>query len=170
MIEIMVRETTKEIWSLAGNDMGMPGTKGGVTMNDPKRNRALVAAFCAAVFVDHDLTTLDRFLRDDYIQHNPDVAQGKNGFREFFETTFRAMPDFRYTVRKIVADEALVFVHSTTTATHTGGVWLDTPPTGNRLEFDVVDMFRIEDGLIAEHWDVADTLSLFTQLGKVKAV
>jgi predicted SnoaL-like aldol condensation-catalyzing enzyme len=153
---------------MLGKTENIHGVKGGGTMHDPKKNKALVAAFCAAVFVDHDLGGIDRFLRDDYIQHNPDVAQGKAGFKEFFEITFRAMPDFRYTVRRIVADEDLVFVHSTTTATHTGGAWLDEPPTGNKLEFDVVDMFRIEDGLIAEHWDVADTLSLFTQLGKVK--
>jgi predicted SnoaL-like aldol condensation-catalyzing enzyme len=36
------------------------------------------------------------------------------------------------------------------------------------LNFDVVDIFRIQDGLIAEHWDVADTYSLFSQLGKIK--
>jgi hypothetical protein len=41
-------------------------------------------------------------------------------------------------------------------------------PTGNVLHFDVVDMFRVEDGRVAEHWDVADTLGLFSQLGKVK--
>ncbi len=53
--------------------------------------------------------------------------------------------------------------------THTGGPWLDMPPSGNRLDFDVVDMFRLQDGKIVEHWDVADTLGLFSQLGKVKA-
>jgi predicted ester cyclase len=45
---------------------------------------------------------------------------------------------------------------------------LTVPPTGNKLHFDVVDMFRVENGKVAEHWDVADTLGLFSQLGKVK--
>jgi predicted ester cyclase len=58
-------------------------------------------------------------------------------------------------------------MYSTTTATHKNE-WLGNPPTGNKLNFDVVDIFRIEDGKIAEHWDVADTLKLFTQVGKVK--
>jgi predicted ester cyclase len=57
---------------------------------------------------------------------------------------------------------------STTTGTYTGGEWLGVQPTGNTLSFDVVDMFRIADGKLAEHWDVADTLTLFTQIGKVK--
>jgi steroid delta-isomerase-like uncharacterized protein len=138
-------------------------------MGYTESNKKLVTSFIAAVFVDHDLGDLGRFLKDDYIQHNQDVAQGRAGFEDFFETTFRAMPDFRYTVKQVVADGDRVWVYSTTTATHTGGPWLDVPPTGNRLNFDVVDMFRIEDGKIAEHWDVADTLSLFSQLGKVKA-
>ena len=136
-------------------------------MSDPKKNKELVKDFCNTVFVKHDLSTLDRFMRNDYIQHNPDVPQGKAGFRQFFEATFKAMPDFKYNLKQIVADGDLVFIHCTTTATHTGGAWLGVPPMGNKLNFDVVDMFRIQDGLIAEHWDVADTYSLFSQLGKI---
>ena len=98
----------------------------------------------------------------------PRRAAGKAGFRQFFETTFKAMPDFRHTLKKIVADGDLVFIHCTTTATHTRGEWLGVKPMGNKLNFDVVDMFRIQDGLIAEHWDVADTYSLFGQLGKIR--
>jgi predicted ester cyclase len=92
---------------------------------------------------------------------------GKAGFIECFVMTFSAMPDFRHTVKRIVADGDQVWV-STTSATHTGGPWLDVPPTGKKLHFDVVDMFRVENGKVAEHWDVADTLGLFSQLGKVK--
>jgi predicted SnoaL-like aldol condensation-catalyzing enzyme len=137
-------------------------------MSRPKKNKELVEAFCTTVFVNHDLSTLDHFMRDDYIQHNPDVPQGKAGFKQFFEVTFKAMPDFKYTLKQIVAEEDLVWIYCTTSGTHTGGEWLGVQPTGNRLNFDVVDMFRIQDGLIAEHWDVADTYSLFSQLGKIK--
>jgi predicted ester cyclase len=59
-------------------------------------------------------------------------------------------------------------MYCTASGTDTGGEWLGIQPTGNKLKFDVVDMFRIQDGLVAEHWDVADTCSLFSQLGKVK--
>jgi predicted SnoaL-like aldol condensation-catalyzing enzyme len=136
-------------------------------MSNPKKNKKLIETFCNKVFIKHDLSTLDQLMRDDYIQHNPDVPQGKAGFRQFFEKTFQAMPDFRYTLKKIVAEGDLVFIHCTTTATHTSGEWLGVKPSGNKLNFDVVDMFRIQDGLIAEHWDVADTYSLFSQLGKI---
>ena len=129
------------------------------------KNRKIVETFVNDVFVNHDLSRLDSYMTDDYIQHNPDVAQGKQGFVEFFEQTFRAIPDFRYTLMKIAADGDLVMIYCTTSGTHTGGAWLEKQPTGNKLNFNVVDIFRMQDGMIAEHWDVADTFKLFRQVG-----
>ena len=131
------------------------------------KNKKLVETLCMTVFQKHDFSKLDEIMRDDYIQHNEDTPQGKAGFKAFFKQMFKAMPDFSYTIKKIVAEGDTVMMYSTTTATHSGE-WLGNPPTGNKLNFDVVDVFRIEDGKIAEHWDVADTLKLFTQVGKVK--
>jgi steroid delta-isomerase-like uncharacterized protein len=130
-------------------------------------NKELVETLCKSVFQNHDFSRLDEIMRDDYIQHNKDVAQGKSGFIKFHEDFFTAMPDFNYTVNKIVSEGDTVMMYSTVTATHLGE-WLGNPPTGNKLNFDTVDIFRIENGKIAEHWDVADTLKLFTQVGKIK--
>jgi predicted SnoaL-like aldol condensation-catalyzing enzyme len=135
-------------------------------MDAREKNKDIVRGFVNDVFVKHDLSVLDQYLRDDYIQHNPDVAQGKEGFREFFEQTFKAMPDFKYTLKAMVADEDRVWIYCVTSGTHTGGEWLGVLPTGNKLSFDVVDMFRVQEGKIAEHWDVADTYTLFNQLGR----
>jgi len=134
-----------------------------------EKNKNLVETLCMTVFQKHDFSRLDEIMRDDYIQHNEDTPQGKAGFKQFFEQMFKAMPDFNYTIKKIVAEGDTVMMYSTTTATHLGE-WLGNPPTGNKLNFDVVDIFRIENGKIAEHWDVADTLKLFTQVGKIKNV
>jgi len=135
-------------------------------MSEIEKNKKLVETLCTTVFQKHDFSRLNEIMRDDYIQHNEDVPQGRTGFKEFFEQMFKAMPDFTYTIKKIVAEGDTVMMYSTTTATHLGE-WLGNPPTGNKLKFDVVDIFRIENGKIAEHWDVADTLKLFTQVGKI---
>jgi len=132
-------------------------------------NKKLVETLCMTVFQNHDFSHLDEIMRDDYIQHNVDTPQGKAGFKKFHEHFFKAMPDFTYTIKKIVAEGDTVMMYSNVTATHQGE-WLGNPPTGNKLDFDTVDIFRIENGKIAEHWDVADTLKLFTQVGKVKVV
>jgi steroid delta-isomerase-like uncharacterized protein len=134
-------------------------------MNTPGSNGKIVEKFINSVFIKHDFSLLGEIMRDDYIQHNADVAQGKAGFVAFFEKTFKAMPDFKYTIKKIVAEGDIVMAYCTSSGTHTGGEWLGLPPSGNRLDFDVVDIFRIQDGKIAEHWDVADSLKLFRQLG-----
>ena len=135
-------------------------------MDTSSKNKEIVKEFIAMVFHHHDLGNLDGIMRDDYIQHNADVPQGKKGFIEFFEKCFKAIPDFRYTLKKIVSDGDIVMTFSTTTGTHTGE-WIGQPATGNKLNFDVVDIFRIQDGKIAEHWDVADTYLLFKQIGRI---
>jgi steroid delta-isomerase-like uncharacterized protein len=136
-------------------------------MSALEKNKKVVETLCKTVFQKHDFGKLDEIMRDDYIQHNEDTPQGKAGFKQFFEQIFKAMPDFSYTMKKIIAEGDTVMMYSTTTATHKSE-WLGNPATGNKLNFDVVDIFRIENGKIAEHWDVADTLKLFTQVGKIK--
>jgi hypothetical protein len=44
----------------------------------------------------------------------------------------------------------------------------DHPPTGNKINIDVVDIFRFQDGKIAEHWDVVDTFTIFSQVGVIE--
>ena len=133
-----------------------------------RKNKDVVARFYNDVFIRHDMTKLDTYMRDDYIQHNPDCPQGKAGFIEFFDVIFKAIPDFKYTLKKMVAEDDIVMAYSATTGTHTGGEWLGKKATGNSLDYNVVDIFRVQDGKIAEHWDVADTFTFFRQLGIIE--
>ena len=130
-----------------------------------EENKKIVRDFYEEVFREHDLDAVDRFMHDDYIQHNPDARQGRAGFVEFHEGFFAAVPDFSAAICRMVAEGDLVFVHSTVTGTHLGEGFLGHPPTGNAIRFDTVDMFRLRDGKLCEHWDVADTRALFTQVG-----
>ena len=132
-----------------------------------ENNKKVVRKFYMEVFHKHDLSAVDRFMHDDYIQHNPDVRQGKVGFVEFHEGFFAAVPDFRATINRMIAEDDLVFVYNTITGTHSGEGFLGYPPTGNRINFDAVDMFRLRGGKLCEHWDVADTRALFTQVGAI---
>jgi predicted SnoaL-like aldol condensation-catalyzing enzyme len=136
-------------------------------MATDKTNKEIMEEVMLEIFQKHDLSRIDEFMRDDYIQHNPNVPQGKMGFVQYFTQKWKAIPSSSYSVKKIVADGDIVMVYSMSTGTHTGE-WLGVPATGNKIFFDVVDIFRMQDGKLAEHWDVADTLTLFTQLGLVK--
>jgi predicted SnoaL-like aldol condensation-catalyzing enzyme len=138
-------------------------------MNEEK-NKKVVRDFYEEVFRKHNLGAVDRFMHHDYIQHNPDADQGSIGFIEFHKGFFAAIPDHCATINRIVAEGDLVFVYNTITGTHTGEGFLDHPPTGNKVKYDVVDMFRLRDGKLCEHWDVADTRALFSQVGAIKEV
>jgi predicted SnoaL-like aldol condensation-catalyzing enzyme len=137
---------------------------------DTEKNKKIVREFYEEVFCKHDLGVLYRYIHDDYIQRNPALPQGKSGFIEFHIAFFRAIPDSRATINRIIAEDDLVFVYNTITGTHTGGGFLGRPPTGNKIRYDVVDMFRLRDGKLCEHWDVADTKALFTQVGAIAEV
>ncbi len=131
-------------------------------------NKEVVSRFYNDVFINHDMSRIDEYMREDYIQHNADCPQGKAGFLEFFDVIFNAVPDFRYKLHKMVAEGDLVLAYSNTSGTHTGGEWIGQPASGAKLCFDVIDVFRLEDGKIAEHWDVADTFTFFSQLGNAQ--
>lgn len=132
-------------------------------MSDPK---AVLAQFGAKIFEDKDFSALSGLMREDYIQHNPLVGQGRQGFQAFFEAWFKASPDFTYELKQIVSEGDKVWAHGTYAGTHKGD-WLGIPATGKAYKFDAVDIFRVEDGKLAEHWDVLDVYSLFKQLGTI---
>ena len=133
-----------------------------------RKNKDVVTAFYNDVFIRHDMTRLDTYMRDDYIQHNQDCPQGKIGFIKFFKEIFGAVPDFTYILKKMVAEGDIVMAFSRTMGTHSGGEWLGKEADGAPLDYDVVDIFRVQDGKIAEHWDVADTFTFFRQLGVIE--
>ncbi len=92
------------------------------------------------VFNAHDLTKLDEYMREDYMQHSVEVKDGREGFREFAEKFFKTEPFME--VRKIFESDdntVAVFFKCSFKGWHSA---------------KVVDMYRIEDGKLAEHWEV----------------
>lgn len=135
--------------------------------NLAEANKRMVGAFAEAAFVKKDLAAVDQYVRNDYIQHNPLVGQGASGFKEFFYAWFEAVPDWNYTLKKIVAEGNEVWAYGTYSGTLVTD-WLGIPASKQRYAFDAVDVFRIQDGKLAEHWDVMDIYGLFKQLGAIK--
>jgi predicted SnoaL-like aldol condensation-catalyzing enzyme len=137
-----------------------------MTENSLVKNKRIIGAFAESVFVNKNLSALEQFMRNDYIQHNPLVKQGASGFREFFSAWFASVPDWRYLLKKIIADENEVWVYGTYAGT-LEKEWLGIRAAGQKYAFDAVDVFRLEEGKLAEHWDVMDIYGLFKQLGAI---
>ncbi len=85
---------------------------------------------------------LAKYLGSNYRQHNPQAGDGAEAFIAFVHYFTKAFPNFRIDVKRMVAEGDLVFMHS----------HLVREP-GDRGSA-VVDIFRLEDGKIVEHWDV----------------
>ncbi len=144
-------------------------TKGSFTMaqDQTQQNKQLLADFAEAVFVKKDFTRLPQLMQQTYIQHNPLVPQGLSGFQQFFADWFKAVPDWEYHLEKLVAEGDTVWAYGVYSGTQQGE-WLGIPATGKHYRIYAVDIFRVENGKLAEHWDVLDTYGLFKQLGVIQ--
>ena len=144
-------------------------TKGNLTMaqDQIQQNKQLLADFADAVLVKKDFTKLPQFMQQTYIQHNPLVPQGLSGFQHFFADWFKAVPDWQYELEKLVAEGDTVWAYGVYSGNQQGE-WLGIPATGKQYRIYAVDIFRIENGKLAEHWDVLDTYGLFKQLGVIQ--
>jgi predicted ester cyclase len=77
------------------------------------------------------------------------------------------VPDFKYELKKPVSEGDLVWAYGTYSGTQAGD-WLGIPATGKTYTFDAVDIFRVQDGKLAEHSDVLDVYGLFKKLGVLR--
>jgi predicted ester cyclase len=108
---------------------------------------------------------LNRIVATDYIQHNPLVPQGRKGLIDFIPVIYRAMPDARFTMHDVFATQDRVVTRWTWTGTLTGPGFLGIAPSGQKVEFDVIDVWRVQNGQLAEHWDQFDWPRALIQLG-----
>ncbi|HSD01772.1 MAG TPA: ester cyclase [Gaiellales bacterium] len=107
-------------------------------------------------------------LHPDVIDHSrpPGIAPGAQGVRQQFDGVRAGLPDFRATILHQVAEGDLVMTHKVFHGTHTGEL-LGIPPTGREVEILVIDVVRVADGRIVEHWGIVDRLGLLQQLGAI---
>jgi predicted SnoaL-like aldol condensation-catalyzing enzyme len=124
--------------------------------SDPKvaANKKLVFDFWREVFEAGHMENIDRYMAESYIQHNPMVATGRKPFVDFFSMRFRSgakpvEPTVKQPLVTILGDGdyvTMVFVRE-----------LPHPSKqGEKYTTTWFDMFRIENGKIAEHWDPAE--------------
>jgi predicted SnoaL-like aldol condensation-catalyzing enzyme len=127
-------------------------------------NLELVKKAFGALMNDHDITALDKYWTEDYIQHNPMIESGREPFREFMQGWLKAMPDLTWEpILQPVASGDQVWAYGKYSGTFKNN-WLGVKANNKKIEFTAVDMVRVENGKIAEHWDVMDLDSLFEQM------
>jgi steroid delta-isomerase-like uncharacterized protein len=130
----------------------------------------LIRRFYEDVIGNGQLDLVDELSTDDFVEHEeglPGQPPGREGVK-FFVSAFReAFPDIRpKTVEPTLADGDLEAAHVVLTGTHNGDL-MGVAATGKTVEFGGIDIIRVEDGKVAEHWGVTDTMSLMQQVGAI---
>ena len=114
------------------------------------------------------MDSADRKLKIVSGRHTP-LSPHFHTIKQWFQVGFFvAITDARATLNKLKGEVDLVPVHNTITGICTSESFLDYPPTGNKINFDTVDLYRLRDGKLGEYRDVADTRALFSQVGATK--
>lgn len=127
----------------------LPGARTIGTMNQAnpesrlESNKQTVLAFYEAAMNNKDFETAASLIGRRYVQHNPRIADGVDGLNGFVDYLRETFPELRADVRSIFADGDFVIAH-------VHGVRVP----GQRGSA-IVDIFRLEDGKIVEHWDVS---------------
>ncbi len=114
-------------------------------------NKRLVYDFWREVFEGGHLELADKYLAESYIQHNPNVPTGRAGFVSFFSQFAKAKPiepRIKAPLVAIVAEGDLVSLSFVKEAA-------DPKDAAKKYTTTWFDMFRVEGGKIAEHWDPA---------------
>jgi steroid delta-isomerase-like uncharacterized protein len=104
----------------------------------------------------------------DYVAHAPESIQtaalDSDAWVEFLGVFLEGFPDLHLEVLDSSADEAMVAQRILFTGTHTG-TFRGLPPTGRKVRFSGLEINRMVDGRVAEHWFQLDAVTLFEQLG-----
>jgi predicted ester cyclase len=134
-------------------------------MNE-EQNKQVVRRFVDEYQTGASASAFEELLDLDVLDHSrpPGIAPGAEGVRQQFDAFRTAFPDFRATILDQVAEGDKVVTRKVFHGTHQGDL-MGIQPTGRQVEIRVIDIVRIRDGKIAEHWNVVDQLGLMRQLG-----
>jgi predicted SnoaL-like aldol condensation-catalyzing enzyme len=118
----------------------------GAGAQQQETNKKNVVEFYEKALNQKDFEAASRYLGPRYTQHNPGAADGPEGLKAFIQFLREKFPNSRSEIKRVFADGDNVIVH-----VHA----IREPGTRGRA---IIDIFKLENGKIVEHWDVAQDI------------
>jgi ketosteroid isomerase-like protein len=133
---------------------------------ETERNKAVIRRFVDEVQNGKDYAAYDELNDPDFVNLSspPGIPADREGGKIFLRGFLSAFPDSHFTIDEMIAEADAVVTKKTFTGTHTADFG-DIPATGRRVTLQYVDIMRIRDGRIVEHWMSMDQLDFLQQLG-----
>ena len=132
-------------------------------------NKNLVRRFYDEALNSRRIDVIDTLALADYTEHDPLPGQrdGLVGLKDRASMLVEGLAS-TYLIHDVIAEGDRVVVRWSNVGTHSGE-FLGIPPTGRPFDFAGIDIYRIENDRMAEHWHVVDQLTLLQQLGLLPA-
>lgn len=132
-------------------------------------NKELVTRYFEEFFVTGDTDVFAELVSPDVVNYELEAMDGLSDFETWSMSIAMlndAASDLTVEIIDVIAEDDKVVVYAVMTGTHDGEL-MGIPATGNDVYVPFFDLFRLEDGLIVEHWAVNDTAAFFTQFGLI---
>lgn len=133
-------------------------------MRPMEANKEVVHRYYEDVLNGGKVALLDELAVPDYAEHDPLPGQGTGleGLKDRVRMLLTGLSP-HFTVEEIVAEGEKVVVRWTNSGTHVGE-FFGIPATGKSFQIAGIDIHRLKDGKLAEHWHVVDTFAMLQQL------
>jgi len=131
-----------------------------------RANTEIIREYTQRVFNEHDPGTSSEYFTPEVKWHGGllGTVEGSESVKEMLRGFIGALPDLHATEQDIVAAGDTVAVRYVVEATHEGNL-LGIAPTGRRLRWDALDIYRLADGMIIEEWAGDDLAAILYQVG-----
>jgi steroid delta-isomerase-like uncharacterized protein len=138
------------------------------TSMSAEHNKAIVRRLVDEAQSKHNLAVVDELLATEFVDHSvpPGLPPDREGVKMQFAMFFSAFPDLHVVIHEQVAEGDRVVTRKTFHGTHQGDL-MGIPPSGRPVAFDVIDILRVSDGKITDHWNLVDQLGLMRQIGAI---
>ncbi len=133
-----------------------------------ERNKAVIRRFVEEVQNQKNFDVFDELNDPEFVNLSspPGVPSDREGGKMYLSAFLNAFPDSRFTIEDIIAEDDRVVTKKTLVGTHTGDLG-EIPATGKRVTLQYVDIMRVRNGKIVEHWLSMDQLSFLQQIGVI---